>query len=197
MPLYLDVHERSEGQRDEALHAAHQQGLDIQRRLGAKYLKCWYDHRSETVQYLLAAPTLETARAVHCQAHSGAGLQIVELDESALWRTTPRTIVAGRPAEAAPRNDPRVQWLDAWLGTRRLAQAVAVLAISLGVALFDGRIADIQQPAATAELRDSNGGAPSERLDDYLLVAEERAESMLQLGAETSLTVTGAHAEAA
>ena len=159
MPLYLDVHDRGEGQRDDALRAAHQQGLEIQRQLGAKYLKCWYDERSETVQYLLAAPTLEAARAVHCQAHNDAGIQIVELDESALWRTSPRTIAASRPASATPRDVRRIQRMDDWFGTRRLAHASAVLAIGLTIALFGGGSAAAQQPAATAELRDSTGGA--------------------------------------
>ena len=45
-----------------------------------------------------------------------------------------------------------------WFGTRRrLAQATAILAISLGVALFDGGIVTAQQPGATADVRDANG----------------------------------------
>ncbi len=101
MPLYLDVHERSEGQRDEALRTAHQQGLEIQRQLGAKYLKCWYDDRTKTVQYLLAARTLEAARAVHCQAHGDACIQIVELEERALWRATALPMAATHSSAAA------------------------------------------------------------------------------------------------
>ena len=101
MPLYLDVHDRVCEQPSEALLGSHQHGLDIQYKHGAKYLKSWYDDRTGTVQFLLAAPTLETARTVHCEAHGDSTVQIVELDESALWRRTPRTTMAVRPSATA------------------------------------------------------------------------------------------------
>ncbi len=99
MPLYLDVHEQGEGSR-EALSDAHQRGLEIQTRLGAKYLTCWYDDQRDAVVYLLAAPTIETARAVHRETHGVSSWHLVELDEGALWRRPPCATEAVRAGGA-------------------------------------------------------------------------------------------------
>src|SRR3712207_5014024 len=98
MPLYLDVHDRDHQTPGEELPSGHQRGLDIQVRHGAKYLKCWHDDQKGAVVYLLAAPTLETARVVHRDAHGAGREQLVELEESALWRSTPRATTVARRA---------------------------------------------------------------------------------------------------
>ncbi len=81
MPLFLDIHYKVVGMTPEALEEAHRKDLQVQDKYGVRYLKYWYDLKTERVFCLIEAPSKEAAEAVHREAHGGMADEIIEITE--------------------------------------------------------------------------------------------------------------------
>jgi len=81
MPLYLDIHYKVEGMTAVAMEEAHRKDLAVQEKYGVKYLKYWYDLRTERSFCLIQAPSREAAEAVHREAHGIIADEIIEVTE--------------------------------------------------------------------------------------------------------------------
>ena len=83
MALYMDVHEHVEGLTAEAVADAHRRDLEAQGRHDVNYLKYWFNEAEGKVYCLVEAPSAETARAVHSEAHGLLADHITEVQEGA------------------------------------------------------------------------------------------------------------------
>ena len=81
MPLYLDIHKHVPGLTRDALAAAHEQDLKVQKKHNVDYLQYWYNEGEGTVFCLVRAPSAEAAAAVHREAHGLLAQEIVEVEE--------------------------------------------------------------------------------------------------------------------
>jgi hypothetical protein len=81
MPLYLDIHHKVPGVTAEGIEAAHKRDLEVQVKYNVRYLKYWFDTRTERVFCLVEAPNREAAEAVHREAHGIVADEIIEVQE--------------------------------------------------------------------------------------------------------------------
>jgi len=81
MPLFLDIHHKVAGITVEAIEEAHKRDLEVQIKYDVKYLKYWFDTRTERVFCLVEAPNKEAAEAVHREAHGNVADEIIEVTE--------------------------------------------------------------------------------------------------------------------
>ena len=80
-PYNMDIHRDVEGLTAEAVAGAHQKDLEVQDKLGVKYIRYWFDEESGTVFCLAEAPSKEAAEAVHREAHGLMASEIIEVRE--------------------------------------------------------------------------------------------------------------------
>jgi hypothetical protein len=80
MALYIDIHDLP-GVTSEAVAEAHVQDLKTQAKHGVEYLRYWVDEREGKVFCLVMAPDVESAHAVHREAHGLVADQIFEVQE--------------------------------------------------------------------------------------------------------------------
>jgi hypothetical protein len=70
MPLFMDVHDKlPEGATAADVAGAHQADLKIQQQYGVDYQHYWVDEEHGKVFCLVEAPDMESAIAVHREAH--------------------------------------------------------------------------------------------------------------------------------
>jgi hypothetical protein len=81
MPLFMDVHNHVEGLTAEAVAGAHKRDLEVQGKMGVKYLKYWFNEQTGKVYCLVEAPTAEAASAVHKEAHGLVADEVLEVKE--------------------------------------------------------------------------------------------------------------------
>ena len=84
MPLYMDTHRNVDGLTAEAVIAAHQKDLEVQKKHGVKYLQYWYNETEGAVFCLFEAPNKEAGEAVHREAHGLVADEITEVTEGSL-----------------------------------------------------------------------------------------------------------------
>ena len=80
-PYNMDIHREVEELTAEAVAGAHQKDLEVQDKLGVKYIRYWFDEESGTVFCLAEAPSKEAAEAVHREAHGLMASEIIEVRE--------------------------------------------------------------------------------------------------------------------
>ena len=80
-PYNMDIHRDVEELTAEAVAGAHQKDLEVQDKLGVKYIRYWFDEESGTVFCLAEAPSKEAAEAVHREAHGLMASEIIEVRE--------------------------------------------------------------------------------------------------------------------
>jgi hypothetical protein len=82
MALFMDVHETlPEGATAKDVAAAHEADLKVQDEHGVKYLRYWMDEKNAKVFCLAEAPDMESAIAVHREAHGLVADRIFEVVE--------------------------------------------------------------------------------------------------------------------
>ncbi|HEY7270581.1 MAG TPA: DUF4242 domain-containing protein [Dehalococcoidia bacterium] len=81
MPLFMDVHNHVEGLTAEAVAGAHKRDLEVQGKMGVKYLKYWFNEGTGKVYCLVDAPNAEAATAVHREAHGLVADEVLEVKE--------------------------------------------------------------------------------------------------------------------
>lgn len=81
MPLFIDIHHRVEGLTEKMVREAHQRDVEVQAKYGVRYLKYWYDLKTERVFCLIEGPTREAVEAVHREAHGVLADEIIEVTE--------------------------------------------------------------------------------------------------------------------
>ena len=79
MPLYMDVHRKTEGMTPDALREAHFQDLAIQERYGVHYHRYFFDEASGSVYCLVEGPSAEACHAVHAASHGLEPDEIIEV----------------------------------------------------------------------------------------------------------------------
>ncbi len=81
MPLYMDVHNMTEGVSTEDVAKAHQADLDTQSKYGVDYKRYWVDEKAGKIFCLVDAPDSEAANKVHREAHGLVADEIYEVSE--------------------------------------------------------------------------------------------------------------------
>jgi len=79
MPLFMDVHNNVEGMSKEALDEAHKKDVAVQEKYGVKFKDYWYSESEKKIFCLCEAPDLESAAAVHKEAHGGTADHVFEV----------------------------------------------------------------------------------------------------------------------
>ena len=70
MPLYMDVHNTIPAAADKAaLEEAHAADMRVQAKYSARYINYWFDEERRKVFCLVEAPDIDSANAVHREAH--------------------------------------------------------------------------------------------------------------------------------
>lgn len=81
MPLFLDIHYKVPGLTAEAAAEAHLKDVEVQAKYGVRYLKYWYDLKTERVFCLIEGPNREAVESVHREAHGNVADEIIEVSE--------------------------------------------------------------------------------------------------------------------
>lgn len=82
MALFMDIHETlPEGATTKDVAAAHEADLNVQDQYGVKYLRYWMDEKNGKVFCLAEAPDVDSAIAVHREAHGLLADRIFEVVE--------------------------------------------------------------------------------------------------------------------
>ncbi len=101
MPLYMDRHDIRDATMEDVTKA-HQEDLEIQERHHCKMLTYWYDEARGVAFCLVEAPSAESVRNLHREAHGLIPNQIIEVDTSTvtqfLGRATDPEGTDGQPA---------------------------------------------------------------------------------------------------
>jgi class 3 adenylate cyclase len=79
MPIYMDRH-YIEGATQHVLANAHEKDLKIQEKYRVRFLTYWFDEARHTAFCLVDAPTKETIRKAHDEAHGEVPHEIIEVD---------------------------------------------------------------------------------------------------------------------
>ena len=79
MPLYMDIHELSEGTTPEDIAKAHAKDMETQRKYSVEYSKYWLNEKAGKVFCLCHAPNAEAAEQVHREAHGLLPDKIIEI----------------------------------------------------------------------------------------------------------------------
>lgn len=80
MPLYMDIHNLSEGTTAEDVAKAHAKDIEIQRKYGVEYRKYWVNESGKKIFCLAHAPSAEAAACVHREAHGMLAEKIIEVE---------------------------------------------------------------------------------------------------------------------
>ncbi|MEO8286010.1 MAG: DUF4242 domain-containing protein [Chloroflexota bacterium] len=80
MVLYMDIHDLP-GVTSAAAAEAHMRDLQTQAKYGVEYRQYWVDEREGKVFCLVSAPDVDTANAVHREAHGLVADEIFEVQE--------------------------------------------------------------------------------------------------------------------
>lgn len=83
MPIFLDRHDLS-GMSAADIAEAHRKDLEIQSRYGVRFLTYWFDADRGTGFCLIDAPDIAAAQRVHHEAHGDVGIDVIEVDLSAV-----------------------------------------------------------------------------------------------------------------
>ena len=81
MALFLDIHNNAEGITKEGLEEAHKKDLEVQAKYGVKYINYWYNEDKGKIFCLCEAPDIESAKAVHKEAHGGVADEVIEVQK--------------------------------------------------------------------------------------------------------------------
>jgi Protein of unknown function (DUF4242) len=81
MPLFLDTHRDMAGLTAAMAAAAHAKDLEVQGKYGVRYLRYWYDEATGKIFCLAEAPDMESAIAVHREAHGQVAHEITQVKE--------------------------------------------------------------------------------------------------------------------
>lgn len=81
MPLYMDRHDIRDATMEDVTKA-HEEDLEIQERHHCKMLTYWYDEARGVAFCLVEAPSAESVRNLHREAHGLIPNQIIEVDTS-------------------------------------------------------------------------------------------------------------------
>ena len=81
MPLFMDVHDMSDGVAVADVAAAHQKDLETQEKYGVNYLRYWVDENAGKIFCLVESPDAESANTVHREAHGLVADNIYEVQE--------------------------------------------------------------------------------------------------------------------
>jgi class 3 adenylate cyclase len=79
MPLYMDIHELSEGTTPEDIAKAHAKDMETQRKYGVEYSKYWVNENGKKLFCLVHAPSAEAAECVHREAHGMVAEKLIEI----------------------------------------------------------------------------------------------------------------------
>lgn len=83
MPLFMDVHTIEGGVSAADVANAHRADLATQGRYGVEYKRYWVDESAGKIFCLVEAPDVESAHAVHREAHGLVAAEIFEVSEHA------------------------------------------------------------------------------------------------------------------
>ena len=105
MPVYMDRH-YIEGATRQAIADAHEKDLALQDKYRVKFLTYWFDESRSTAFCLIDAPSQETIKQAHNEAHGAIPNEVHEVDpavvEAFLGRVKdPAAAAPGKPAAAA------------------------------------------------------------------------------------------------
>jgi len=81
MPLYIDHHKNMEGLTPEAVAGAHRRDLETQGKYGTEILRYWFNEEEGEVFCLIDALDVQSAEAVHREAHGLMADEITEVEE--------------------------------------------------------------------------------------------------------------------
>jgi Nickel responsive protein SCO4226-like len=81
MPLYMDVHNFTDGVSAEDVAKAHAADLQTEARYEVRYLRYWVNERHGKVFCLVEAPSAEAASTVHREAHGLVADEIFQVQE--------------------------------------------------------------------------------------------------------------------
>src|SRR4029434_1228285 len=80
MPLYMYMHNLSEGITPEDIAKAHAKDMEMQRKYGVEYSKYWVNESGRKLFCLAHAPSAEAAEQVHREAHGLMPDKIIEVE---------------------------------------------------------------------------------------------------------------------
>ena len=80
MPIFMDRHDVSENVTAEIVAQLHQQDLKIQHKFGCRGLTYWFDEYRKTAFCLIEAPSEDSIREMHRNAHGEVPHQVIEVD---------------------------------------------------------------------------------------------------------------------
>ena len=81
MPLYMDVHNFTDGVSAEDVAKAHAADLQTEARYEVRYLRYWVNEQHGKVFCLVEAPSAEAASTVHREAHGLVADEIFQVQE--------------------------------------------------------------------------------------------------------------------
>jgi class 3 adenylate cyclase len=103
MPIFMDRHDMR-GAKAEDVANAHRRDIDIQDRLGVKYMAYWFDEERHAAFCLVDAPDAATAERCHREAHGEIANAIIPVElatvEAFLGRIGDPQAARGAPAPA-------------------------------------------------------------------------------------------------
>src|SRR5215217_8227171 len=183
MPLFIDHHRGVEGLTAEAVADAHRKDKQIQDQYGVKYLKYWFNEKTDEVFCLADAPNKEAAEAVHREAHGLMADEITEVEMVAVAegtdKSTPKQEDAARKPMRQSGSLQRTQQRKAWtrrdpggMTLRNWLPIVGALLVSLVIALgiwgITWQLEKLENQRAEAERKLAERRAQDEALQAYL-----------------------------
>ena len=81
MPLYMDIHNFTDGVSAEDVAKAHAADLQTEGGYEVRYLRYWVNERNGKVFCLVEAPSAEAASTVHREAHGLVADEIFQVQE--------------------------------------------------------------------------------------------------------------------
>jgi hypothetical protein len=81
MPLYMDIHNFTDGVSAEDVVKAHTADLQTEARYEVRYLRYWVNEQHGKVFCLVEAPSAEAASTVHREAHGLVADEIFQVQE--------------------------------------------------------------------------------------------------------------------
>ena len=106
MPIFLDRHDLR-GMTAADIAEAHRKDLEVQSRYGVRFLTYWFDAERGSGFCLIDAPDIAAAQRVHHEAHGDVGVDVIEVDLSAVQAFLGRVAdPASSQATAEPAVDP-------------------------------------------------------------------------------------------
>jgi hypothetical protein len=95
MPLYMDRHELP-GATAADIAAAHLRDLEVQERLGVRFVTYWFEEEAGSGFCLIEGPDKESVEAAHRASHGMLPLNVVEVDEASIRGSLDGSIVTLR-----------------------------------------------------------------------------------------------------